>query len=114
VISLIVQGFTREPLARFAGFGKTTAAGPLHEQTLVRLRIAKAGLARLDELAESVLPRDAVIGRLRTGLQARIGNTRARINRSPDTEPDAMPKRELRGDLIAAENAELSRLFEAA
>ena len=28
VISPIVQGFTLEPLARCAGFGKTTAAGP--------------------------------------------------------------------------------------
>lgn len=54
-----------------------------------------------------------MIDRLRSGLQARSGNTRSRINPSPDTEPEAMPERELRGDLIAAENAELSRLFEA-
>jgi monovalent cation/hydrogen antiporter len=54
-----------------------------------------------------------VIDRLRTGLQARIGNTRARMNRAPETEPGALTERELRRDLIAAENAELSRLFEA-
>jgi hypothetical protein len=44
--------------------------------------------------------------------RTRIGNTRARINRSQETEPGAISGRELRGDLIAAENAELSRLFE--
>jgi monovalent cation/hydrogen antiporter len=112
VISLIVQGFTLEPLARFAGFGKTTAAGPLHEETLARLRMAEAGLARLDELAENGAAPDAVIDRLRTGLRARIGNTRARMNHDPETEPWALTERQLRGDLIAAENAELSRLFE--
>jgi monovalent cation/hydrogen antiporter len=112
VISLIVQGFTLEPLARLAGFGQASAAGPLHEETLARLRLAEAGLARLDELAESGAAPDAVIDRLRTGLQARIGNTRARMNHDPETELGALTERELRGDLIAAENAELSRLFE--
>jgi CPA1 family monovalent cation:H+ antiporter len=112
VISLIVQGFTLEPLARFAGFGQA-AADPLHEETLARLRMAEAGLARLDEVADSGGAPDAVIDRLRTGLQARIGTTRARLDQDPDTEPAALTERELRGDLIAAENAELSRLFEA-
>src|SRR5215469_16813355 len=51
VISLIVQGFTLEPLARFAGFGQAAAGGPGHEETIARLRLAEAGLARLDELA---------------------------------------------------------------
>ena len=84
MISLIVQGFTLEPLARFAGFGPASALGPLHEETIARLRMAEAALARLDELAESGAASDAVIDRLRTSLQARIGNTRARIGRAPD------------------------------
>jgi CPA1 family monovalent cation:H+ antiporter len=54
-----------------------------------------------------------VIDRLRTGLQARIGNTRARMNQGPATEREELTERELRGDLIAAENAELSRLSQA-
>jgi hypothetical protein len=45
--------------------------------------------------------------------RTRIRNTRARINRSQETEPGAISERELQGDLITAENAELSRLFEA-
>jgi CPA1 family monovalent cation:H+ antiporter len=113
VISLIVQGFTLEPLARFAGFGPASTADPLHEETVARLRMAEAGLARLDEVAESDTAPDEVIDRLRTGLQARIGNTRTRINRAPDTEPGVLSERELQSELIAAENAELSRLFDA-
>ena len=54
-----------------------------------------------------------MIDRLRAGLQARIGTTRARLDQGPDAAGTALTERELRGDLIAAENAELSRLFEA-
>jgi monovalent cation/hydrogen antiporter len=107
VISLIVQGFTLEPLARLAGFG------PAAEETIARLRLAEAGLARLDELAEAGAAPDEVIDRLRTGLQARIGTTRARLDEKPDAAGTALTERELRGDLIAAENAELSRLYGA-
>ena len=113
VISLIVQGFTLEPLARFAGFGQATAAGPGHEETIGRLRMAEAGLARLEELAEDGAAPDEVIDRLRATLQARIGHTRARLDAGPGTAAAARTERELRGDLIAAENAELSRLFQA-
>jgi monovalent cation/hydrogen antiporter len=112
VISLIVQGFTLEPLARFAGFGRA-AAGAAHEETIARLRLAEAGLARLDELAEAGAAPDEVIDRLRTGLEARIGTTRARLDENPDAAGTALTERELRGDLIAAENAELSRLYDA-
>jgi monovalent cation/hydrogen antiporter len=111
VISLIVQGFTLEPLARLAGFGP--AAGPAHEETIARLRLAEAGLARLDELAEAGAAPDEVIDRLRTALEARIGTTRARLDENPDAAGTALTERELRGDLIAAENAELSRLYDA-
>jgi hypothetical protein len=113
VISLIVQGFTLEPLARRAGFGQATTAGPGHEETVARLRMAEAGLARLEELADDGAAPDAVIDRLRATLQARIGNTRARLDAGPGAGPAARTERELRGDLIAAENAELSRLFQA-
>ena len=112
VISLVVQGFTLEPLARLAGFGPGGAAYPGHEETVARLRLAEAGLARLNELAEEGAAPDAVIDRLRAVLETRIGSTRDRLDQSPDTEPEAVPERELRADLVAAENAELARLFE--
>ena len=112
VISLIAQGFTLEPLARLAGFGQAGGAYSGHEETVARLRLAEAGLARLNELADNGTAPDAVIDRLRARLQARIGTTRDRIDQDPDTEPEALPEKELRADLIAAENAELSRLYE--
>jgi Na+/H+ antiporter len=113
VASLLVQGFTLEPLARLAGFGRSGPAGPRREETTARLRLAEAGLARLDELAEDDAIPDAVIDRLRAGLEARIQTTRARAARDQETAREALTERELRGELIAAENAELSRLFEA-
>jgi CPA1 family monovalent cation:H+ antiporter len=112
VISLIVQGFTLEPLARLAGFSPASA-GPGHEETIARLCMAEAGLARLEELAEDGVAPDEVIDRLRTSLQARIGTTRARMDQRPDAAGTARTERELRGDLITAENAELSRLYDA-
>jgi CPA1 family monovalent cation:H+ antiporter len=112
VISLIVQGFTLEPLARLAGFGPAVAR-PGHEETLARLRMAEAGLARLEELAEAGAADDEVIDRLRASLQARIGTTRARMDHSPDAAGTALTERELRGDLITAETAELSQLYDA-
>jgi CPA1 family monovalent cation:H+ antiporter len=113
VISLIVQGFTLEPLARLAGFGPASAASPGHEETVARLRLAEAGLARLEELADDGAAPDEVIDRLRTSLQSRIGTTRARLAHDRGGNPGALTERELRGDLIAAENAELSRLYDA-
>jgi CPA1 family monovalent cation:H+ antiporter len=113
VISLLVQGFTLEPLARLAGFGPASAAGPVHEETIARLRMAEAGLARLEELADNGAALDAVIDRLRASLQARIATTRARTGPGPDAAGTALTERELRGDLITAETAELSRLYDA-
>jgi CPA1 family monovalent cation:H+ antiporter len=112
VISLIVQGFTLEPLARLAGFGPA-AAGPQHEETVARLRMAEAGLARLEELAGDGAVPDETIDRLRSSLQARIGTTRAHIGQHSRTAETAPTERELRGDLITAESAELSRLYDA-
>jgi Na+/H+ antiporter len=112
VCSLLVQGSTLEPLARAAGLTGARTAAPGHEDTIARLRLAEAGLARLDELADDAAAPDAVIDRLRASLQARIGSTSARTGHGPDTEPDKLTERQLRADLITAENAELARLFD--
>ena len=110
VVSLIVQGLTLEPLARFAGIARPATAR--HEETIARLRLAEAALARLEEVAGSDGAPDAVIDRVRGSLQARIGHTRARIDGTPAPEPGGLTERELRRDLIGAENAELTRLYE--
>jgi monovalent cation/hydrogen antiporter len=110
VVSLIVQGLTLEPLVRRAGIARPDAAR--HEETLARLRLAEAALARLDELAAGDCAADDVIDRARASLQARIGHTRARIGGARAPGPDELTDRELRRDLNAAENAELARLYD--
>jgi Sodium/hydrogen exchanger family len=55
---------------------------------------------------------DAVIDRARASLQARIGQTRAGADGTWAPGPDGLTERELRRDLIGAENAELARLYE--
>jgi Na+/H+ antiporter len=110
VISLIVQGLTLEPLVRRAGIARPH--GARHEETLARLRLAEAALARLDELAAGDCAADDVIDRARASLQARIGYTRARVDGTRAAEPDGLTDRELRRDLNAAENAELARLYD--
>jgi monovalent cation/hydrogen antiporter len=110
VISLIVQGLTLEPLVRRAGIARPDAAG--HEETVARLRLAEAALARLDELAAGDCAADDVIDQARGSLQARIGHTRARIDGTRAAEPAGLTDRELRRDLNAAENAELARLYD--
>ncbi len=108
-VSLVVQGLTLEPLVHFAGISRP-AADTQHEETLARLRLAEAGLARLEELAEIEAVPDLVIDRLRRNLQARIGRSRARLDEHP--EPADADDRRVRRDLIAVENAELNRLYE--
>jgi CPA1 family monovalent cation:H+ antiporter len=110
VISLVVQGLTLEPLARFAGIARPATARD--EETTARLRLAETGIARLDELAGEDAAPDAVIDRIRATLQARIAHDRARIDGTPAAEPDSLTERELRRDIIGAENAELTRLYE--
>jgi monovalent cation/hydrogen antiporter len=112
VISLVVQGFTLEPLVKFTGIARP-AAGAHHEQTLARLRMAEAGLARLDELADSEAVDDAVIDRLRDSLQARIGQGRTHMEVSAGAAPAALTERQVRREIIAAEHAELSRLYQS-
>ena len=99
VVSLIVQGLTLEPLARFTGIARPADAR--HEETVARLRLAEAALARLDELAGEDAAPDTTIDRVRASLQARIGRTRARIDGSHGPEPDGLTERELRRDLEA-------------
>ena len=110
-ISLIVQGFTLEPLVRFAGIS-LPAADTRHEETMARLRLAEAGLARLDEIADVEAAPDVVIDRLRRSLQARIGRTRARMDESRDPESTGAAERDIRRDLLGVEYAELNRLYE--
>jgi CPA1 family monovalent cation:H+ antiporter len=111
VTTLVVQGFTLAPLVRRSGVG----LGPEHarnEDGTARLRMAEAALAYLEQLADSGAAPDAVLDRLRRGLQARVNRARALLEPEPAGEPTEPTYRQLRRDLIAVELAELGRLYE--
>jgi monovalent cation/hydrogen antiporter len=109
-LSLVTQGFTLEPLARFAGLGNAGATARSHEEAIARLRLAEAALARLDELAECEAISDALADRVRAGLHERIDTGDETGSQESDGGTGKLTERELRRDLIAAESAELARL----
>lgn len=111
VLSLLVQGLTLAPLARFAGFAATPRTG--HHETVARVRLAEVALARLDELATDGAAPDDVIDRARSRVESRLGRARARLENGGPTAPDGMTDRQLGRDLVAAEHAELGRLYAA-
>jgi CPA1 family monovalent cation:H+ antiporter len=112
VLSLVVQGFTLEPLARFAGIGQRGARAIGHEDTISRLRLTEAALARLDELSDDDAVSDVLVERVRAKFEARVGGAHGAIGEGSDGEQRRMTERELRRDLIATEMAELGRLFD--
>ena len=112
VFSLVAQGFTLEPLARAAGVGQTGASAVGHETTVARVRLTEAAFTRLDELADDDAVPDALIERVRASLRARVGSAPGGVNEDSDGGQRKLTERELRTDLIAAEIAELGRLFD--
>jgi monovalent cation/hydrogen antiporter len=112
VISLIVQGLTLEPLVRRTAVVQP-AASTQQEEAAARLRLAEAGIARLDELAASEEVPDAEVDRMRRVLNARIGHARARLHQHGDAVHDGRAGRGIRREVIAVQNAELASLYAA-
>ena len=110
VFSLLIQGLTLEPLVRLTGLARPAAAR--HEETVARLRLAEAGLARLDELASEDAAPDELIDLVRDGLQARVEDARTRTSGARPAHPGGLTEAELRRDVLAAERAELARLYQ--
>jgi hypothetical protein len=77
------------------------------------LRLAEAGIARLDELATSEEVPGAEIDRMRRTLNARIGRARAHLDQGDDATSQGRSGRDIHRDVIAAENAELAGLYAA-
>jgi CPA1 family monovalent cation:H+ antiporter len=109
VISLIVQGLTLEPLVRRTAVARP-AESAQEEEATAQLRLAEAGIARLDDLAAGQEAPEAAIDRIRGVLDARIGHARARLAEDGDQQSE-LTEREVRRDVIAAEDAELARLY---
>jgi Na+/H+ antiporter len=109
VVTLVVQGFTLAPLVRRAGI----AADPQdvrHEHINARLHLARAGLAHLEQLAESETVPEFAVDQLRHSWQARIDRIQTHETQEPDSSA-GMAYLRLRREILAVESAELTRLF---
>src|SRR5439155_17955342 len=109
ILTLVVQGSTLAPLVRRAGIA-VSPEDVRQEQTFARLRLAQAGLAHLDTVAETESAPEFVIEQLRQSWQARA----ARIQSDDEpTNSSSTAYRDLRRDLLRVETAELNRLFDS-
>jgi CPA1 family monovalent cation:H+ antiporter len=121
ILTLVVQGLTLEPLARWLGV-RDDPARAVREEAVARHSAAVAARARLQELLDVEAAPPAVADRLVSALDARVSRTQLRLD--PPPPPDGSPTgataaarpstgrlyRELRRELLAAETAELARL----
>ncbi|MFK0292491.1 Na+/H+ antiporter [Streptomyces sp. NPDC090442] len=111
VFTLVLQGFTLAPVVRWSGI----ALEPEHtarEEARARAGLAKAGLSCLDDLESAEAAPTPVIDQLRRGLLARLDQADADQEDATTTEwTSAATYRELRRTVIAAESAQLHRLY---
>ncbi|HEX5117941.1 MAG TPA: Na+/H+ antiporter [Pseudonocardiaceae bacterium] len=113
VITLVVQGFTLEPLVRWAGVA-VSPADVRQEDRVARLHVARAGLAHVHYLADLELAPEVVLEQLRHTLRARIDRIEA--DQRDDTGPaesGVAAYRAVRRDVLAVQREELDRLFDA-
>lgn len=131
VISLVVQGFTLAPLVRRAGLA-VPPADTRDEYLRARLRIAEAGAAHVEQLAEMEAVAPVVIERIRRSLNTRLEMARERVEQADEPAPQGegadgvreagpapVPEsngigdayRRVRRDLLAVQNEELDRLY---
>jgi CPA1 family monovalent cation:H+ antiporter len=112
LVTLVFQGLTLAPLVRWLAQHTDGEDVEQDEETLARLRIAKAGLARLDELiAQDPRHADAA-RRLRTHHAHRVHRYehRRRHTRHERDEAEAQAARAARAEMLQAERRELVRL----
>src|SRR5829696_9414328 len=123
VLTLVVQGFTLQPLVHRLGVTDDPARVE-REEALARHAAATAARTRLEELRAAQEVSAAATDRLLHALDRRVDSTRRRLDQAPDpaSEPASEPAkaseptagsggyRRLRRDLLAVETAELLRL----
>jgi len=112
VLTLVLQGFTLAPVVRRSGIAlepEYTA----RQEARAQDRLARAGLDRLEELAALDAAPEVVVEQLRRGLRARMDHADAQLAEGGGPGDSlVVAYRELRQSLIAAESAELLRLYE--
>jgi monovalent cation/hydrogen antiporter len=105
-ISLVVQGFTLSTVVSRSGIA-LPAAQAERAARVARERVDGYALAYLDELADREAVAPALVARVRDQLRARIESRR----RPADGSADPAGYRQLWRDLVAAQSAELARLY---
>ncbi|RAG81267.1 Na+/H+ antiporter [Streptacidiphilus pinicola] len=111
VLTLVLQGFTLAPVVRASGIALEPAA-TAREEAEARDALARAGLARLEQVADVEAAPEVVVDQLRRSLHARLDHARALLDEQLDADSTLMAThRELRHELIRAEAGELSRLY---
>lgn len=112
-----MQGLTLEPLTLEPLVRRTAVAQPAastqQEETAAWLRLAEAGITRLGELAAGEDVPGVEIDRMRRALNARVRQAWARLHQAGDGAQGGGSGRDIRRDVIAAENAELASLYAA-
>ncbi|WP_254125510.1 Na+/H+ antiporter [Amycolatopsis sp. CA-230715] len=111
VLTLVVQGFTLAPLVTWSGIAVHPDAVQ-QETTAARADLAKAALARLDQLAETESAPEFLIEQLRGSWQARLDRFEASNGDDPGGMADTASYRRLRRHLLSVESGELARLYE--
>ena len=106
IATLVVQGFTLGPLVRRSGVA-LPAEHARTEEAAARLAMCQAALNHLDEVEGVNAAPKVVVAQLRQFLQSRVKDA----DSAPETAVEPVMQ-QLRRDLIAVEEAELTRLYE--
>jgi CPA1 family monovalent cation:H+ antiporter len=113
VLTLVLQGFTLAPVVKYSGI----ALEPEHtarQEAEAERSLALAGLRRLDELAALEAAPQPVLDQLRRDLSAKRDHADAVLDDTQDPSGTLMTAyQDLRADLLQAEEAELTRLYES-
>ncbi|MDH6114047.1 Na+/H+ antiporter [Kitasatospora sp. MAP12-15] len=111
--TLVVQGFTLAPVVRASGIALEPEA-TAREEAQAAKAVLRVALSRLDEMVGAESVPDVVADRMRRDLGARLDHARMQLSDEEPSEDVATVTayRRLRRDLIAAESAELQRLYQ--
>jgi Na+/H+ antiporter len=111
VLTLVVQGFTLAPLVRRTGVG-LDPGDVRQEEARARLRLARAALERLEEIADTESAPGFVVDQLRTSWQGRVERILDHAEQDASENSASARYRQLRRALLSVEGAELNRLYE--
>ncbi|MFC1412866.1 Na+/H+ antiporter [Streptacidiphilus sp. N1-12] len=114
VFTLVVQGLSLAPLVNRSGLA-LEPQDTAREQEHARQRLARAGLAYLDQLADLDAAPQAALERVRLALDARLRHSLAQDLRDPSTEQASFLHvyQQLRREVIAVQSTELQGMYDS-